>query len=720
MPSARRIGSAVAMTLTASLLGLIVATALCLHTTPNLVLGAGTTTHAKLVARDHSTLTTTYRNAWNVHDQVALEDISTLLINAVLSAEDRRFYQHSGIDWRARLHAVWQNISARKTLRGASTISEQVVRMLHPRRRTVWARWMEGFEAQRMENQVSKNDILAFYLNQVPYASNRRGIAQAARHYFNRSVQTLNAKEALALAVLIRAPSSFDLWSNPGRAESRIQRLADAMFERNQLSARQRQLVANAVLTPQRPSVDTQARHFSRHVLALPPTRAAAVIETTLSPELQNVLQAVLDRRIEQLGHRNVRNGAALLVDHASNEILAWTVGGARSEATPGREIDAVTTPRQPGSTLKPFVYALALVKGWNAATVITDEPIAQAVGNGLHRYQNYSRTHYGPVTLRDALGNSLNIPAVKALQFVGVDKFLDHARELGIRNLNRHPTEYGDGLALGNGEVSLYELVQAYTVLAKGGRFVALQALKNQPRHTNKVVYDAKVASLLSDILSDSNARLLEFGANSVLNFSHQTAIKTGTSSDHTDSWAIGFDDRYTLGVWLGNLDRSPMHKVTGASGPAYVVRSIFSHLARNRTPRALYLSPQLVRRTVCVPQHDSPPCQPRSEWFDPDKNHSTNVNETTKPVFIRYPSDGLKLALDPRIPDEVERFRFELNTPGFARVTWFVDGEAVDTASETYLWSPSRGTHEVRATAWSHNNAHVITTPSVGFTVH
>src|SRR5690606_8299512 len=281
-------------------------------------------------------------------------------------------------------------------------------------------------------------------------------------------------KEMLALAVLVRAPSRLDPWRAPGAADAAITRLADALVERGVLGTDERDAVLAEPLELAAPRLAVHAPHFVRHARREAERTAphAARIITTLDGTLQAKVQAMLDERVASLARQGVHDGAVLVADHATGEILAWAVAGGADPSGPATHIDAVTTRRQPGSALKPFLYALALDSGWTAAEIIVDAPLVESTSFGLHSYRNYSRRHYGPVTLRDALGNSLNVPAVKALQHVGAERFLAALHELGFDGLDAHPDHYGDGIALGTGEVTLLELVQAYAALANGGVF--------------------------------------------------------------------------------------------------------------------------------------------------------------------------------------------------------------------------------------------------------
>jgi penicillin-binding protein 1C len=385
------------------------------------------------------------------------------------------------------------------------------------------------------------------------------------------------------------------------------------------------------------------------------------------------------------------------------------------------RLINSVQVPRQPGSTLKPFLYALALEQGWNAASLIQDTPLANPVGTGLHTYHNYSRRYYGPVTLRQALGNSLNIPAIRTIGFTGVDAFLSTLASLGITSLDRHPEFYGDGLALGNGEVTLYELVQAYATLACQGVFSPL-TWRADPRWNLKKtrVFSRETASIIANILSDPEARGLEFGRGSLLNFPLETAVKTGTSNDYNDAWTVGFNNDYTVGVWMGNLDGRPMDGVTGATGPAMVVRSLFARLNQKGDTAPLYLSPNLVRKKVVLAIPGTGAVL--DEWFVPGTEPGAdgdikaagpgglkergavginNRGANQDRIGFLKPVNGLEMAMDPRIPDRDEAFEFVVSGVGpHDRVEWRLDGRCLGvTQGGRYLWQLEPGTHLVHA---------------------
>ena len=672
-------------------------------------------------------LTVTYRNRWNIHDYVPLHETPPLLQQAVVVSEDRRFYRHHGVDWRARLMALFQNIRSFRAVRGASTITEQVVRMWRPRPRNLWSRWLEGFEAARLEEAFSKEQILECYLNQVPYAAQRRGVVQAARYAFDRDLDTLSHKEILALAVMVRSPSRLNPHKNGGRLEKPILRLAGQMLQKKLIDPADYDRLQKAPLRSRTTSFTVKAEHFVHHLYSTAPPSRTARLHTTLSAPLQEEIQTILDQRLRDLKAKDVHNGAVLVVDHQKSEILVWVNGGASSDGASESWIDAVTTPRQPGSTLKPFLYALALEKGWTAATLVDDLPLAAPVGHGLHTYHNYSRIHYGPLPLRHALGNSLNTPAVRTIGFVGVKNFLTCLRTLGVNSLRQHPDHYGEGLALGNGEITLLELVGAYTVLANRGIYHPLKTIMDERdrRHKEKQVFSPETVSLMGSILSDPDARRLEFGRGSLLRFPVQTAVKTGTSNDYRDAWAVGYNDRFTVGVWVGNLDHQATKGVTGATGPALVLRSVFAELNRNRQTRPLYLSPRLTKREICrgPGRPDDGRCATVTEWFTPgtEPENRPSPQPARKRPYLRRPSHGLQLAMDPRIPDDHEAFRFQMaNLPENSTVDWYVDGKlAATTPTRNYLWPLSKGSHRAMARVWISHTTPPVETAWVNFMV-
>lgn len=703
--------------------GLVVATTTQLRPPPeNLAAVAAGLPHPQVLARDGRPLSRSWVHEWNQYDQVRLDEVPELLTRAIILAEDQRFAEHGGLDHRARAHAVLQNLRAGRVVRGASTISEQVIRMLHPRPRTVWTRWLEGWEARQLERQASKLDILEFYLNQVPFAAQRRGIQQASRYYFGRDISTLNSKEVVALAVLVRSPVGMSPHQPGSRArlESRIAALEQRLVATGDLPAGA--LAGLSMSTPEAHAL-TAFPNFPTAVAAVRsqtgPTPAP--VHSTLDLAAQHQLSALLHEHLNRLAERKVQHGAALLIHNDSGEVRAWVT--ATVEGIEPSHIDAVLVPRPPGSTLKPFVYAAAMARGWTPSTVLRDEPLEELVGEGLHIYHNFSRRHYGDVSLRDALGNSLNIPAIRAIRYVGVGEFIDFGRALGLTGLDYNPEHYGDGLAIGNAPLSLFELTRAYGVLARRGR--ALQP-RLVAQHDDGVVpeqlIDPQVAILIGDILADQRARGREFGTNSVLTLPHQTAIKTGTSSNYRDAWTFAYNDSYTLGVWMGNLDFARTDGLTGSIGPAVVTRNMLDWLNRHRVSRPLQRGDRLVRHTVCVEDGflAREGCSLRDEWFADWMEPGFRARGAIS-ARILTPMDEAEYARDPRVSSAAQAIVFHVaEHESLGAVDWVLNGHeegSSDVAS--FRWPLRPGHHRLQARLHYVDGTHEMT-PEVRFRVY
>lgn len=658
-------------------------------------------------------LSYSFKERWNNDDRIALHHFPPLLKTAFLFSEDKRFYQHGGVDWLARAAAFRQWLEMGTVHRGASTLTEQVVRMLHPRPRTLWSKWIETVEATMLESSASKEQIFEFYLNQVPYAGNRRGVAQAANYYFQRDVSTLSPREMLALTVLVRAPSRFDPYRDDAYITRASAELAARLYKNDRLSdvARKQVQAEELFFTPR--LLTTEASHFLRY--AQQHMRGFTGRETTLDGGLQDRLVSMVQERLHFLRHQQVNHAALLVADHRTGEILSWVVAG---EGCPesgykkrGCQVDMVLRPRQPGSALKPFLYAAALEKGWQAYTVIKDTPYSEAIGGGLHDFRNYSNRFYGRVSLRQALGNSLNIPALKTIRYVGVEDYLKKLKLLGFTSLRRPGYIYDEGLALGNGEVSLFELVQGYSTLANRGRFQPLRINNAKPLDTPPAVYNPAVASLIGNILSDPWAREWEFDRHSILNLPQQTAVKTGTSTDYRDAWAVGYNDRFVVGVWMGNLNRTPMREVTGSTGPALLLRSAFQELSRKEEGGKLWLSTELEPRNICVAYNEKN-CQQRTEYFLPHPSVKTEKKTATSSPQILRPTEGLQMAFDPRVPAKYQQFRFVMHglKPG-EKVRWKLNGKEIAVTDEgTYPWQLERGKYTLEASIASDSSITAI----------
>ncbi len=659
----------------------------------------------QFLAADGTPLSYSYRGALNANATLALWQVPPLLRDAFVDSEDKRYWRHGGADWIARFDALWANLRAGRVVRGASTIGEQVVRILHPRPRSYWSHWIAGFDAARLLRRFGHAQVLEFYLNQVPYGARRRGVVQAARYYFGRDPQALDPAEQLALAVLVRSPTRYDPRRHPRALRRAVDQLAGRMQAAGSMAQLQADAVRRAPITPGRQTLALDAGTFVVHAAARARAlgRQAPIQRTTLDAPLQRFVQAALTRRQRLLAARGVADAAALVVDNRSGAVLAWAVAPQHGSFA----VDPVLSPRQPGSALKPFVYGLAMQDlGWQPDTVLRDTPLAETVGPGVHRYRNYSGRHYGRASLRYALANSLNIPAVRTAQAVGIARIVGLLQQLGFHSLRQGSDYYGPAIVLGDGAVSLYELVQGYATLARRGRWLPLHVLAGLPRPQPRRLLSPEVTSVLASILSDPDARAAEFGAGSVLDLPYPTALKTGTSSDYRDTWSVGFDNRYTVGVWMGRLGGGSTDGLTGSSGPAPVLREIFARLRRDAPYAGLWQDPRLHRVATCE-WIGPPPCVRRQDWRLPAARPgaSAPAQAQVRALAIARPLPGETLALDPRLPRRVQVYRFTLDTVGRVprRVEWLLDGRKLrGGGADGVDWPITAGAHRLQARVW------------------
>jgi penicillin-binding protein 1C len=417
-------------------------------------------------------------------------------------------------------------------------------------------------------------------------------------------------------------------------------------------------------------------------------------VTSSLDAGLQRYALAALRRQLRLLDAQNVNDGAVLVVDNASGEVLAY-VGNSGPDSS-ARFVDGVQAPRQPGSALKPFLYELAIERHLiTAASLIDDSPVNLVTPSGLYVPQNYDLDFKGLVSARTALSGSLNVPAVRTLMKVGPDAYVTRLRALGFDGITEDGDYYGYALALGSAEVRLWALVNAFRTLANGGVWSPLALTpQSHPPHGRRVM-DAAAAWIVTDILSDRGARSVTFGLDSPLATPFWSAVKTGTSSDMRDNWCIGFTPRYTVGVWIGNFSGAPMQDVSGVSGAAPLWLGIMDYLNRGGTAAEPAPPAGVISRHV-VFAHGVEPA--RDEWFLPD----TAVSRVAlKPAHsaqprIVYPRIGTIIALDPDIPAGHQRVRLQMR-PGRAGFVWRVDGQRVAAHDGAALWQPRHGTHTV-----------------------
>lgn len=790
------------------------------------------------------------RGAW-----VALGDTSPALRMALLLSEDRRFHEHSGVDWWAVSAAAWGNLWHERT-RGASTLTMQLAGLLDPAlqrpastARGLSQKWAQASAARELETRWRKDQILEAYLNLVPFRGEIVGIDALSHTLFGKSAHALNAPESALAAALIRAPNA-----PASRVAARACRLLQQMEDPKAdclsmdvlagMTLHRRDWAASEGVAPHLAqrlirqvtglregnedlSVGAAGRNGKTLVGDGPERRSKIFIEdgdrrnstalsdsvtgedivtglhdghptvrSTLDGSLQRLAIDTLRTQLRELQGRNVEDGAVVVLDNVSGDVLAWV--GSSGSLSRAAQVDGVLARRQPGSALKPFLYAQALAEHrLTAASLLDDSPAQLPTASGLYMPQNYDHRYQGWVSVRTALGSSLNIPAVRTLVMVSPDAFHHQLQRLGMR-FPEGSGYYGYSLALGSAEVSLLQLANAYRALANGGQWCPVHLLPEAHRRgapsslTGPVEHadgpaaiapkpasssfheasirkddesgqwppenchqalDAGAAFIIGDILSDRHARLPTFGLDSVLDTRFWSAVKTGTSKDMRDNWAVGYSQRYTVGVWVGNASGAPMHDVSGTSGAAPVWATLMRELHRHETSRAPSPPDGVVRQQVdfgsvsettrlntrgapALPERRSGTADdegahdtertgieaPRQEWFlagteqrhfsPPAMVSTSNDTRTGKgdgmhagrqdpdpsalPARIVAPAPDTIIALDPDIPPANQQLRLEASHGTSTELHWFIDDQPVGQGAHVG-WMPLPGRHTI-----------------------
>ena len=637
---------------------------------------------------------------------VALADVSPALRHAIVLSEDKRFYQHSGVDWSAIASSAWNNTWNRNT-RGASTLTMQLAGLIDDglarpaSGRSVTQKIGQAFTAAQIEARWSKADILEAYLNSVPFRGEVVGINALSLTLFGKHPSGLDAHEAAITAALLRGPNA--------PAATVAQRACGVLQLQGLKCEGVTALTETALVRQGGPMLGEQlAPHFARQ---LKPTSQ----RSSLDASLQRVAIHALQRQLTELHGRNVEDGSVVVLDNASGEVLAWV--GSSGDLSGAAQVDGVLAKRQPGSTLKPFIYALAFEKKLiTPASLLDDSPTQIATQSGLYIPQNYDRQFKGWVSARTALGASLNVPAVRVGAMLGPDALVERF----------------NALALGGAEVSLLALTNAYRALANGGVFspVALPTRVAPFARKAQRVVDASAAYLTTHILADNNARVRTFGLDSLLSTRGFAAVKTGTSKDMRDNWCIGYTDRFTVGVWVGNASGEAMHQVSGVSGAAPIWATLVRHLHGQRPSLAPRIPPGVVvagtqfttqgapgreftrggtregtRESASEPASEparglarglasEPAIEPaREEVFMAGTEQTQQAASTQITSAQRYgissPRDGSLFAIDPDMPPAAQRITFE----GESGV-WMLDGRRLG-AGPRMSWSPWPGRH-------------------------
>jgi penicillin-binding protein 1C len=672
---------------------------------------------------------------------VGLEDVSPYLVKATIAAEDSHFFLHRGIHPPSMIRALWQNIRGGRVVSGASTITQQLVRNLYPGRRNIWTKAGEAWLAVRLERSLSKPEILTQYLNRISFGNQAYGIEAASRLYFGKPASQLSLAESAFLAAIPRSPSLL----NPYRAFSKLKRKQIAVLARMAglglvtEAERERAQREDIGLIPA--SKSFRAAHFCDFILAqLSPgeRRGLSAIETTLDYNLQKKVEILLENDLGAMKDRGITNGAVVVLDNARGEILSLVGSIDFFDLAHDGQVNGVLALRQPGSTLKPFTYGLALENGMTAASLIDDSPAQFSTSGGYYIPQNYDHRYHGMISLRTALACSYNIPAVAVLQTIGPDLLYRRLSELGFASLKEDPGHYGIGLTLGNGEVNLLELARAYAILARQGLHVQEKSTIRMVRNDGQDaplpnrdapgrIFSPQVAYIITDILSDPDARIPAFGYHTPLSFPFPVAAKTGTSKDFRDNWTVGYSSAYTVGVWVGNFDGEPMHNVSGISGSGPLFRDIMLLLHKNEAGREFPKPGGLSTASVC------PISGKRPTAFCPGAVEEVFIEGTeprqvcpyhrataelparsvgmesvlhVSPLRILFPRSGDVFKIDPVLRKEHQRIKLKVDAPqiqGLKKVEWWINGDRAGESGSpfTFFWNLRPGSYTIKAVA-------------------
>lgn len=676
-----------------------------------------------------------------------LNNISPVLIQAALAAEDRHFFLHAGINPISIIRALFQNISRLTIVSGASTITQQLIRNIYPRKRNVFSKLLEAWMALRLEKTLTKEEILTQYLNRICYGNQAYGIQAAAQLYFDKPASDLSISEAAFLAGLPRSPAHLNPYRNKEKA---VERQKQILHQMHRLGYIKKHELLNAIERPLKITSEKQkfrAPHFCDFILQQVSRRDSSrisMIQTSLDYHLQEKIEALVENHIDSLKKKSITNAAVIVLDNRNKEILSMIGSRDFFDYDHDGQVNGALALRQPGSTLKPFTYALALERGKTAASLLDDAEVQFSTPKGNYHPENYDKRYHGQVRLREALACSYNVPAVSLLKEIGPDVLYQKLKQMEFESLDQTPNHYGIGLTLGNGEVSLLELVRAYSTLAGKGNYSKEKSILKIMEHGNEKVIQYQIVNspkrlfspetvyIITDILSDNNARIPAFGYDSPLNLPFPCAVKTGTSKDFRDNWTVGFTPKYTVGVWVGNFDGKAMQKVSGISGCGPLFRDIML-LMENKKPSLSFMKPETIINSKVCPvsgylSNDGCPgsideifidgtspkavCPVHSEINSKDVNITQiSGSRFKKDSFkIIFPFDGDVFKLDPILRSTYQTIRFKVAAPDNAsidEVEWWVNEEKIGSVSFPFSlsWKIHPGSYTIKAHAFCQN---------------
>lgn len=623
-----------------------------------------------------------------------LNQFSTSLKDSVVETEDKRFFSHLGVDPVGTARAVWA-ILRHRPIQGASTITMQLSDLITKdvlienhtiKKGSILHKLRQVINALYIESKWSKNEILEAYLNLIHLRGEFQGVPALSYAYLNKHPLALDRSETEVIAAMIASPNQSARALN--EKACRLLRTQAPQDDCTSIHAVVDRFFGRAPSMPPGPNF---APHLARRLFNENPT--IPIIQSTIDFDLQRNVQEILERNLYHLKASNVHDSAAIVIDNVTGKVLAY-VGAVEGSESP--HVDGVRAYRQAGSALKPFLYTKAMQeKLLTPASILLDDATAISWSGGVYRPSNYDKHFSGPVSVREALASSLNVPAVKTVTIVGLHESYEVLQSIGLTGL-KEPDFYGVSLALGAVEVRLEDLANAYRILANKGTWTPLLYQNTESPKTSKPVFTPESTYLVSSILSDSSARAIGFGWDSPLETPFWSAVKTGTSKDYRDNWCMGFSERYTVGVWAGNFDAQAMEKVSGVSGAGPSWYDIMTHLHRQFPSRPPARPESLIVKSIRH-QWDS---QPRTEYFISGTEPAQELVEVSqdKQAQFVFPAEGSVLVKDPQMDqDHIALFvRFKGQVPEKSQLVW--DDQVIGEAQSPFkLDQPTSGDHKL-----------------------
>lgn len=671
-----------------------------------------------------------------------LKEISPDMIKATIIKEDKRFFLHHGVDFIALIRSLYKNISSSKIRSGGSTITMQVAKIiLNYQNLNIFKKFIQIIYALKLELYLNKEQILEIYLNRAPYGNQTYGVESAARFYFNKPAKALSLSESCLLAQIPKAPSLLNPLKNSLFIKEQKKDLLDKLLKYCFIDSLSYHCAKNENNTVNRKGILFKAPHFVDFVLSQQDKTKYTDITSTVDYNLQTKFEKMLFTSINALRKYNVNQGAVVVLDTKSGEILAMVGSKDYFDEKEG-QVNGSISLRQPGSSLKPFLYILALQNGFPISYLMNDTILEFKLPDGtIFAPRNYSNKYHRLVRAREALGSSFNVPAVILLEKIGVEAFYTFLTRLRFTTLFKKPNFYGYSLSLGAAEVRLIELVNGYRAIANKGIWTPYKFIKNEKSESiGERVFSEEAAYIITNVLSDNSSRIKAFGDDSPLNLPFPCAVKTGTTKNFKDNWCIGFTERYTVGVWVGNFDGSPMNGVSGISGAAPLFRDIMIELHRDEYPKNFQEPKTLVHFKICArsgliaskncpvvdeifisgtePKDTCYYCAGKGLVSDQNVHPVGTGFISVRFLHILHPQNGDIFKLDPHsaYKNQAIAFKIEIDS-SIESFVLYLNGKKLCENQTIYFWQPKPGRYELEVRANSTSKSY---SEKISFTVY